>query len=47
MIALNKLLTERNLRKEMGQKGREMVLKEFSEDLISNQVSEVWRQVLN
>lgn len=47
VTALNKLLTESNLREEMGQKGREMVLKEFSEDLISNQVSEVWRQVLN
>ena len=47
VIALSKLLTDSNLRKEMGEKGREMVLKEFSEDLISNQVSEVWRQVLN
>ena len=47
VIALSKLLADSNLRKEMGEKGREMVLKEFSEDLISNQVSEVWRQVLN
>ena len=36
VTALNKLLTESNLREEMGQKGREMVLKEFSEDLISS-----------
>tara|TARA_B100001123_G_scaffold372035_1_gene435668 strand:+ start:19296 stop:20102 length:807 start_codon:yes stop_codon:yes gene_type:complete len=47
VLALKKLLTDSDLRKDMGERGRAMVLKEFSEDLITNQVSELWRQVLN
>ncbi len=45
--ALAKLLADSALRVKMGQRGRELVLKEFSQEKIVAQVIEIYREVLS
>ena len=42
--AILKLLNDSNLRDSMGHSGRELVIKEFSKEIIASQTMKVWNE---
>ena len=47
VVALEKLLSDPELRRHMGVAGRELVLKEFSQEKVAAETMRVWEEVLN
>jgi glycosyltransferase involved in cell wall biosynthesis len=45
--SLYKLIIDKNLRKEMGRKGRELVERELSAEIVSIKTEQVWNNLLN
>lgn len=45
--AVQQLIPDREMRQRMGKAGREMVLKNFSQEMIANQTLEVYRELLH
>ena len=44
---LSKLIMNKDLRRSMGIKGRKMVEKDFSAEIVSLQTGEVWNKLIN
>ena len=42
--AILKLLNDSNLRDRMGHSGRELIIKEFSKEIIASQTMKVWNE---
>ena len=45
--AIKKLLDNTNLRDKFGQAGRELVIREFSQEKIANETKKIWEEVLS
>ena len=45
--SLSKLIMNKDLRRSMGIKGRKMVEKDFSAEIVSLQTGEVWNKLIN
>ena len=43
--AILKLFNDSNLRDRMGHSGRELIIKEFSKEIIASQTMKVWNEV--
>jgi glycosyltransferase involved in cell wall biosynthesis len=44
--AIETLLQNKNLQKQMGDKGREIVVKQFSQEIVAEETQQVWKEVL-